>query len=99
MIDETFAPKYDSGQTITTGASSPITYSKGLGSKSLVLTNLGSEVVYVRISNDTGLAATIADYPILPLTQVSISKFEDDAVLDTFSAAAGSLHVMAGEGY
>ena len=99
MIDETFAPKYDSGQTITTGASSPVTYTKGVGNKSLVVTNLGGVVVYVRVSNDATLAATAADYPVLPLSQVSIRKAGDDAIIDTFSASAGSLHVISGEGF
>jgi hypothetical protein len=95
---ETFNPAYTQGITISVSTTSaPGTV--GRGSKSLCLTNLGSETVYVRVSTGT-VAATAADYPVLPGAQVSITKDQD---MDTVSAITGastsSLHVIPGEGF
>lgn len=93
----TFNPAYAQGTTIsvsTTSAPAVV----GKGSKSLCLTNLGGEPVYVRVSTGT-VAATAADYPVMPGAQVSITKDQD---MDTVSAvtlsATSSLHVIPGEG-
>ena len=97
-VVQTFNPAYTQGTTISvTTSSSPVL--RGFGSASLCLTNLGDEVVYVRVSKGT-VAATTADYPVMPLGQVTITKDQD---MDTVSAitASGttSLHVIAGEGF
>jgi hypothetical protein len=97
MALETFNPAYTQGQTISvTSTSAPITI--GRGSMSLCLSNLDTTVCYVRVSTGT-VAATVADYPVLGGSQVTITKAQD---MDTVSAitASGttSLHVIPGEG-
>ncbi len=95
-ICETFNPAWGSNQTIATAASAATLIGKG--SKSVLLTNSGSEIVYVKMGG-SGDTATIADYPVLPLSQVSVSKFQDFAYVITYSAAPGQLQVMNGEGF
>lgn len=96
-IDVTFNPSYTKGITVapsTISSASAI----GSGSKSLCITNLGSFVVYVRVGS-SGIVATAADYPILPLTQLSISKEQDSThVAYVTSSGTGSLHIIPGEG-
>ena len=97
-LDRTFGPKYGSGQTLSvTATSQSVTF--GANNWAVTLTNLGSSVAYVRIGNGT-IAATTADYPVLPLTQVSLSKNYDDDKLAVICAAAQttSLHIIQGEG-
>lgn len=98
MALETFNPAYTQGQTISvTTTSAPITI--GRGSMSLCLTNLGNQPVFVRVSTGT-VAATAADYPVMPLAQVTITKSQDmDTVSAITSTATSSLHVIAGEGF
>ena len=97
-IQASFDPAYGTGITVAPTSSSASS-TLGRGSKSLVLTNLGSVTVYVRVG-ETAATATTADYPVLPGTQVSISKNQDSAVIAYITAAStGSLHIMAGEGY
>jgi|LakMenEpi03Aug12_release.lakeMendotaPanAssembly.Ray.scaffolds.fasta_scaffold19843_10 hypothetical protein len=97
-LDRTFGPKYGSGQTLSvTATSQEVTFGKN--NWALTLTNLGADVCYVRTGNGT-LTATAADYPVLPLSQVSLSKNYDD---DKFAAVCGagdstSLHIIQGEG-
>jgi len=97
-IDVTFNPAYTKGITVAPTASSAAS-AIGLGSKTLCITNLGSIVVYVRVGA-SDVAATAADYPILPLTQLSISK-EQDATHAAYVTASGtgSLHILPGEGF
>jgi hypothetical protein len=97
-IDATFNPAYTKGITVApTSVSAASTI--GDGSKSLCLTNLGSFVVYVR-AGTSGVVATQADYPVLPLTQVSISKSQDKThVAYVTASGTGSLHIIAGEGF
>ena len=97
-VVQTFNPAYTQGQTISVSTvSAPAVI--GYGSASLCLTNLGNQPVYVRVSRGT-IAATTADYPVMPLAQVTITK---DVYHDTVSAitasSTSSLHVIAGEGF
>ena len=98
MAIETFNPAYTQGQTISvTSTSAPITI--GRGSMSLCLSNLGNQPVFVRVSTGT-VAATVADYPVMPLAQVTITKSQDmDTVSAITSASTSSLHVIPGEGF
>jgi uncharacterized cupin superfamily protein len=94
-----FNPVYGSGITVTptsTSASSTL----GLGSKNLALTNLSSTIVtYIRVG-DGSQTATAADYPVLPNTQVRITKDDRHTTIAYVSpAGSGSLHIIAGEGY
>lgn len=98
MALQTFNPAYTQGQTLSvTTTSAPLTI--GRGSMSLCLTNLGNQPVYVRVSTGT-VAATTADYPVMPLAQVTITKSQDMDTLSAITAAStSSLHVIAGEGF
>lgn len=97
-VNQSFDPKYGSGITVTpnvTSASSVV----GLGNKSLNLTNLSSTVVvYVRVGT-APVTATTADMPILPNQRVVISKAHESDTVAYISSAAGSLHIITGEGY
>ena len=98
-LDRTFNPTYGSGQTLSvTDASQQVTF--GLRNRAVTLTNLGVNVAYVRVGISGTLTATTADYPVLPGTQVSVSKSADSGVLAAVCAAAQTttLHIIAGEG-
>jgi hypothetical protein len=95
---ETFQPAYTQGVLVSPGAASASS-TIGRGSKSLVLSNVGSVLVYVRVGS-AGISATTADYPVLPSTQVSIAKAQDfDTVAYIAPLGGGSLHIIPGEGF
>jgi hypothetical protein len=97
-LDRTFGPKYGSGQTLSvTATSQSVTFGKS--NWALTLTNLGDKVCYVRTGNGT-LTAVTADYPVLPLSQVSLSKNYDDDKLAVVCGGAETttLHIIPGEG-
>ena len=97
-MSRTFAPGYGTGVTEVTGiASAANTVQENTAS--VVLTNLGTVTVYVRIGA-AAAAATVADYPVLAGTQVSVSKARDDSHISHISPdGAGSLHYIAGAGF
>lgn len=97
---QTFAPAYTTGITVAPGAVAANS-TIGFDSKSICLTNLGAITVYVRtFQRSTGVvAATAADYPVLPLTQVTISKPDGHDAISYIGAAGASLHIIAGEGW
>lgn len=95
---QTFNPAYGTGITVAPGAasaSSTLTFA----SPAVVVTNLSSSIVsYVRIGQGAQTATT-ADYPVLPGTQVSLSKSRDDSTVAYITGGStGSLHIMAGRG-
>jgi hypothetical protein len=93
-----FAPKYGSGQTLATSGSSA-SVSLGAGNKCFCLSNLGSYTIYVRVG-DSSATATIADYPVLSNSQITISKEQDYNKLAAISPdGASSLHILQGEGF
>jgi len=94
----TFAPHYKTGQVVTPGAAAA-TISINQDDKSVLLTNSGAGLCYVLVSNDATLNATDADCPILPGSQITISKAETQMFLSHISAAGTTLHVMTGEGF
>jgi hypothetical protein len=95
---DSFQPAYGSGVTVAPTSSSASS-TLGLGSQSVVVTNLSSTVVaYVRIGAGAQTATT-ADYPVLPFTQVSLSKGRtDDTVAYVTGSSTGSLHIISGRG-
>lgn len=95
-INETFNPKWGTNEPVVTGASASI--EKGKGSKSILATNTGTVTVYFRCG-DSAVTASAADYPVLAGSQITITKFQDDTHLATYSALAGAVEVMAGEGF
>lgn len=70
---DSFQPAYGKGITVApTGTSASSTL--GDGAENVVITNLSSSVIaYVRIG-EGAQTATTADYPVLPSTQISLSK-------------------------
>ena len=94
---EVFSPSYKSGQTIavtTTTANSAI----GKDSNSIVVTNTGTEVVYVVIGDST-VEATTAGYPVLGGTQVPLRKQREQTHIAVITGTGTSdLHCIPGEG-
>lgn len=90
-------PAYTKGQTVTP-ASVAASVDIDAAAKQVCLTNLGLNVCYVRVSPD-GTAATTADMPVLPGSQITISKGAEDAKLSHISAAGTTLHIITGEGW
>lgn len=97
MIRAPFQPNATKGQTVTPAAgSAQITI--GQGNKNICFTNLGAAVCYVRTGAGT-IAATTADYPVLPNSQIVLSKDDQHDSVAYISAAGTTLHVIAGEGW
>lgn len=94
-----FNPAYGSGVTVAPSASSAST-TLGLNSKNLAITNLSSTIVsYVRVGEGVQ-TATAADYPVMPNTQVRITKADHHTTVAYIApSGTGSLHIIAGEGY
>lgn len=93
-----FAPHFGSGSIVAPGAATAST-ELGRGNKSICITNLNTVVSYVR-TGPSDVEATTADYPIPASGQVVISKSDDDTHIAYITAgAAGSLHIMSGEGF
>lgn len=94
---DSFQPAYGSGITVSpagTSASSTL----GAGSENIVVTNLGSVTVYVRVG-EGAQTATVADYPVLAGTQVSLSKGRTENTVAYLAASGtGSLHIVPGRG-
>lgn len=91
-------PGYGTGQTLTPGAAAA-TATLTIGSKQLILTNLGTNPCYVRIGQTTVANASTSDYPVPAGAQVVISKSMADDKLSHISAAGTTLHVINGEGF
>jgi hypothetical protein len=98
-VQAAFNPAYGSGVIVSPGAASASS-TIGLGSKALVITNLSSTVLsYIRVGEGSQTATT-ADYPVLPYTQIVVSKAQDqNTVAYIAPGGGGSIHIMAGEGY
>jgi hypothetical protein len=55
--------------------------------------------VYINVGT-SGITASTADYPILPNSQISLSKCQYDThVAYITSSGTGSIHIIPGEGY
>lgn len=95
---DAFQPSYGSGTTVAPSGTSAYS-TLGLGMTNIVITNLSSNVTsYVRIGAGTQTATT-ADYPVLPNTQVTLSKGRADNVVAYITGGSvGSLHIIAGRG-
>ncbi len=103
---KTFGPAWGKGINITAGgtASDSLVDDRAAmngGSQQVVVTNKGTDLVYVRMSKaDNVIDATTADYVIMPQAQVSLTKFQD---FDTLSVIAPSgapvVHAIRGQGF
>lgn len=92
-----FNPSYTQGQTVTpsaSAASSTIAYRN----KAVCLTNLGTNVCYIRIGRGT-IAATTADYPVPVGAQTVVTKGEEDDTISYISPLGTTLHFIVGEGF
>lgn len=94
----TFSPGYGSGKVVTAGGTSAST-TLAPGSHSMMLTNLGANVIYVRSGGAGVVAVDEADYPVLPGQQVTVTRRFDDTHVAYISASGGDLHIMKGEGF
>tara|TARA_R110002126_G_scaffold245036_3_gene388286 strand:+ start:1755 stop:2048 length:294 start_codon:yes stop_codon:yes gene_type:complete len=93
-----FNPKFGAGVTVTPNVASA-TATKGLDSKTICFSNLGTTTVFVKLGY-AGITATAADYPVLAASQVTLGKDEQfDTVAYISPAGAGSLHIIQGEGF
>ncbi len=93
MTKRTFMPGYGSGVVVATSASSAAA-TVNVNSIGMLLTNLGSFTVFVRLGEAAG-AATTADVPVPVGTQVAVSKSNAHRHLSHISPdGAGSLHYM-----
>jgi hypothetical protein len=80
---ESFAPIYGTGVVVAPGVASAFS-TLPIESQGVVI---GTQV------------ATTADYPVLPSTQVSLSKaLKDQTVAYIAPAGGGSIHIIAGRG-
>jgi hypothetical protein len=95
-----FQPAYNSGVTVTSGATTDFTTFGPNTSESVVLTNLGTTTVFVRVGSSLNtVEASVADYPVVAGSQVSLGKTLDDNVVAYISPdGAGSLHIILGRG-
>jgi len=90
-------PAYTQGQ-IVAAAAVAASVSVNKAAKQIAVTNLGGNIAYVRTGTGT-IAATTADMPILPGTQVTLTKGDNQETFSYISAAGTSLHVIPGEGW
>ena len=95
---ESFCPGYGSGLTVTPNVASASS-TLAFDSTGVVLTNLSTTITaYVRIGTGAQTATT-ADYPLLPGTQVSLSKARGERTVAYIApGGAGSLHIISGRG-
>lgn len=96
-IKAPFAPVYNTGVTVTAGASATTTVRSS--AKQLCITNLGAtNAGYISVSTNSTVTASAADYPVPPGSQVVVTKGEGLIYVATFSAGT-DLHIIAGEGF
>ena len=96
-----FQPAWESGQVISvTTTTANVEIAVPSNNEQLALTNTGSTICYVNIGATAALsAATTAGYPILPTSQILLTKKLDDKFVSAITAASTtSLHVMPGDG-
>lgn len=107
MSQDTFQPVNGSTTPITVGTSSA-TAACLATSKNICLSNVGTQVVFVRVTLGTdNSAATTADFPVLPNTQKVIRKSNtiDSAgggytrVAAIAPATGSTLYITSGDGF
>jgi hypothetical protein len=92
-----FSPAYTQGQIVSaTATAASVEIEKH--ARNVAVSNLNTQIAYVRIGT-SGIAATTADFPILPGCQVIITKADGQGTLSYISAVGTSLHIIPGEGW
>ena len=101
MVKQPIFPSYGKGVLIVaTIANATTTVLQQ--AKQLCLTNIGTQLIYVRCSFPTDTtAASAADYPVLPNSQQIISKTQEQTLVSFIApgGAGSSLHIQECEGY
>ena len=96
-VDTTFNPAGGTGGTLSATTSSSRA-ALTPGTQSIVVTNRGSDYIYVRCG-DSAVVATAADYCVTPGGQISLTKFQDLTHVAVLSVSGTqAVHVIAGEG-
>jgi len=90
-------PAYTQGQTVAAAAVAA-SVSVNKAAKQIAVTNLGNNVAYVRTGTGA-IAAATSDMPVLPGTQVTLTKGDNQETFSYISAAGTTLHVIPGEGW
>ncbi len=93
-----FAPSYGRGQTVAPGPTSAVA-TLTVSASTLCLTNLGAYTVYVKLGETNTITASASDYPILPGSQVVVSKTREQMFVAHYATATSSLHMISGEGF
>lgn len=96
-IFERFAPSYRQG-VLVAATSTTASTAVGVGSKTLCISNLGTNAVYVH-AGPSGVAATTADMLIMPNGQFYLTKDQDFTHVAYISPGGTSLHILPGEGF
>jgi hypothetical protein len=97
-IEKTFEPRYTAGQTVSPSTTSS-SVTLGFSSETICFSNLGATVVYIRVGV-AGITASTADYPVLPSSQITVSKALDETTVAFISpGGTGTLHIIPGVGY
>jgi hypothetical protein len=97
MDPRPFNPAYGSGQVVAPAAAAAAVANLNKGDQSVVVTNIGANICYVRIA-DAG-DATTADYALPSGAQVCLTKAPEQQRLSYISAAGTSLHIITGNGW
>lgn len=97
-LEQPVAPLYGSGAVVSPAAASANVSGLSSAREQLLLTNLGSQVCYVR-TGASSQTATTADYPVPPGLQVVITKPAGHTNMAHISAAGTTLHYMLGTGW
>lgn len=94
-----FAPAYGKGITVTPGAASAVQAFPN-NATAVEITNTGAVNCAVRFAETSSVTASLtADYLILPGMKVVITKPRDWEYFAHIGTAAGSLHLIPGEGF
>ena len=98
--EATFTPSYGSGVVVITSiTTSNIKIDSNGNRQSVVVTNTGTDLVFVR-TGDSSVVATASDYPVLGGSQISISKDARDTHIAMIAAAGTPLvGAIAGSGF
>ena len=99
--DKVFNPAWESGQIISVSSTTAnVEIAEPSNNTTLVVTNTGATTCYVNIGSTAALsAATTAGYPVLPTSQILLTKRLDDKFVSAITASSTtSLHVMPGNG-
>jgi hypothetical protein len=93
-----FTAAWGNGQTVSPASSSASASIPGNRNRSVLVTNLGDNICYARVTTNASDSASTADMPILSGNSFVIGKPETGAYIHYISADGTSLHVIPGDG-